>query len=214
MCQLLLCLNALSSFFFVSFIIGPRAGHVCSSLSISLPLIVALLVDRPGHLFQHRHLAVKLIHLVVHVEVHEASEAGRPRNRPTSPSPPALYPGGYAIIRHRTSLSVAAGESRGRRQAILDPRASLPPRFAGGLDALLLAYFRARRVSAGAKKSALELCGARLLATSAADMPETGEQIATAFATPAGLNATSQVCLPDKRHVAMGDIAESLRRPS
>ena len=35
-------------------------------------------------------------------------------------------------------------------------------------------------------------------------MPETGEQIATAFAAKLeGLNATSQVRLPDERHVAM-----------
>ena len=35
-------------------------------------------------------------------------------------------------------------------------------------------------------------------------MPETGEQIATAFATKlAGLNSTSQVRLPDERLVAM-----------
>jgi hypothetical protein len=43
-------------------------------------------------------------------------------------------------------------------------------------------------------------------------MPETGEQIATAFATKlAGLNATSQVRLPDKRHVAMPEATNPRR---
>jgi hypothetical protein len=67
-------------------------------------------------------------------------------------------------------------------------------------------FAQSRKLRDCARKSVapVTLLGAPPCHIRAAVMPETGEQIATAFATKlAGLNSTSQVRLPDERHVAM-----------
>ena len=94
----------------------PRVRHRLLQLVDQLAPDRALLVDRPRHLLQHRHLPVQLVHLVVHVKVRGHLELDVPGGR--RPAHAERRPG----PRRQAALGVRAPEAAHRPRASLDPR--------------------------------------------------------------------------------------------
>ena len=186
-----------SAFVSASFIADPALAMLCSSLSMSLPLMLrSSCIARSSvstcspcrEAYPPRRRCQKSTR----------SEAVPPRDArvPELRDHPRCTREGTPHTSHRTSLSVAAGESRGRRQAIpssacLAPTALTATWPRNPRDLLSLAYFRARRETAQLRQP--RKARAVTLSTSppsASPWPptlpaETGEGKGQAFATSA-----------------------------